>query len=197
MQRLIVNNVGVRKLYHLSEIHYGYTVAYMANYEDIVGNEEIGETQLLLKLNKHIDYLCLNRNVKSGNRLVADNERGAEGKGAGDADALALTAGKFMGIAGGVLAVQANFIHKLEYAFASLGLIIIHLMYVKRLRNNIGDSHSGIQRGVGVLEYHIRFFTKLHDIAFCFNKLSVKLNLAARRLVQVQKGAAYSRFSAA
>ena len=69
--------------------------------------------RLLLELFKHIDDLGLDGHVQRGDGLVADNEVRVDRQGAGDADALALAAGKFVGVAGGVLAVQADVAHEL------------------------------------------------------------------------------------
>ena len=78
-----------------------------------MGDEEIGQAEPVLKLVKHIDDLRLNGNVKSGDGLVAHDEFGVDRKGAGDAYPLALTAREFVGVAGGVLAVEADIAHEL------------------------------------------------------------------------------------
>src|SRR5208282_4384262 len=66
---------------------------------DVVGDEQIGEAELLLQITQQVDDLRLYRYVECGNRLVADDEAGVERQCPGDADALALSAGEFVRIA--------------------------------------------------------------------------------------------------
>ena len=56
--------------------------------------------RLLLELLKHIDDLGLDGDVQRGDGLVADDEVRVDRQGPGDADALALAAGKLVGVAG-------------------------------------------------------------------------------------------------
>jgi serine kinase of HPr protein (carbohydrate metabolism regulator) len=70
----------------------------------IVGDEEVGDAQLLLELLEGVDDLRLDGDVQRGDRLVADDKFRVYRKRPGNADALALSAGKLMGIAAGLLA---------------------------------------------------------------------------------------------
>ena len=117
----------------------------MAHDKQVVGDEKIGQTELILKLIKHIDDLSLNGNVKSGDGLVAHDEFGVDRKGAGDAYPLALTAREFVGVAGGVLAVEADMIHQLKNSVVSLLLGLIEMMHVERLTDDVGDGHPRVE----------------------------------------------------
>ena len=64
----------------------------MAHHQQVMGNEQVGQAQLILQIIKHIDDLGLNAHVQSGDRLVADNEFRIDRERAGNADALTLAA---------------------------------------------------------------------------------------------------------
>ena len=68
----------------------------------IVGDEQIRDVAALCEVVEQIQDLGLDRDIQRGDRLIADDEVGRERERAGDADALALAAGEFVGIAGGV-----------------------------------------------------------------------------------------------
>jgi hypothetical protein len=65
---------------------------------EIVRDEEIGEAELALQILQQVDDLRLDRDVERRDRLVADNELRIERERPRDADALALSAGEFVGI---------------------------------------------------------------------------------------------------
>ena len=62
-----------------------------------MGNKNIGEVELVLQIHEQVNDLRLNRDVQCAYRFIANNEFGLEDKRTGDADALTLTTGKFMG----------------------------------------------------------------------------------------------------
>src|SRR3546814_19525113 len=65
----------------------------LADHRQVVGDEDERQLELLLEVLQQVDDLRLDRDVERRDRLVADHHLGAAGKGAGDADALALPAG--------------------------------------------------------------------------------------------------------
>ena len=91
---------------HLAEVHDGDAVGDMAHDQQVMGDEQIGQAEFFLQLIEHVDDLRLNRYVQRGDRLVADDEVGIDRQRAGDADALPLAAGKFVGVAGGMLVLR-------------------------------------------------------------------------------------------
>jgi hypothetical protein len=56
----------------------------------VVGDEQVGQPQLLLEVVEEIQDLTLDRDVERRDRFVEDHEFRVEGEGTGDADALAL-----------------------------------------------------------------------------------------------------------
>ena len=104
----------------------------MADNQQVVGNEQIGQTHFFLQLVEHVDDLCLDGNVQSGNRLVTDNELGAHSQAAGNTDTLTLAAGEFVGIAGSMLGVQTHLVHQIQDPLLALFLFFyrypIHLI---------------------------------------------------------------------
>ena len=60
-----------------------------------MGNEDVGEVHLLLEADHQVEDLGLDGDIEGEDGLVADDELGLEGNGAGDADALALGGDRF------------------------------------------------------------------------------------------------------
>ncbi len=71
----------------------------MFDHRQVVGDEEIGQAEVLLQFDEQVEDLGLDRDIERGNRFVADDEFRLEGERAGDADALALAAGKLERVA--------------------------------------------------------------------------------------------------
>ena len=113
VQRVLIDLRRVGQLHHLAQVHDRDAVADVPDDEKVVGDEEVRQPQALLELLKHIDDLGLDGDVQRGDGLVADDEVRIDRQGPGDADALALAAGKFVGVAGSVLAVEADIAHEL------------------------------------------------------------------------------------
>jgi len=84
-------------LYDLAEIHDRHPVAEVTDHSEIVGDEQEGETELLLHLLEEIHDLGLNRDVQGGNRLVTDDEVRFQGQSPGNPDSLALPPGELVG----------------------------------------------------------------------------------------------------
>ena len=128
---------------------------------------------------------------------IADDEVRVDRERAGDADALALAAGKFVGVAGGMLGVEADIAHELENALLPFLPAGVELMHVQRLSDDVFDRHAGIKGRIRVLEHHCSLFAELFYVGFCLDELAVVVNFAAGGLVQVQDGAADGRLAAA
>ncbi len=162
-----------------------------------MGNEQVGQAHLVLQFIKHIDDLGLNGHVQGGHRLVTDHELGLHGQRPGDADPLTLTAGELVGVAVGVLGVQAHLAHQLQNPLLALFFTAVHLVHVQRLADDVGHGHTGVQRGIGVLENHGGLLPVLGNVLFGNDLLAVEPDFAVRGLVQVQQGAAHGSFAAA
>ena len=185
-------------LHQLAQIHDAHPVGDVLDHGQVVGDEEIGQAQLILELDQQIDDLCLDGHVQGGDGLVADDELGIDGQRAGDADALTLAAGKFVGEAVGVLPVQAHQLQAVIDHFLPLRALI-QVVDVHALADDIAHGHAGVQGGVGVLEDHLGFPGKgllfgpveLGDVA------AVEQDGAGGRLVELDQSAADGGFAAA
>ncbi|MNL76609.1 hypothetical protein D3C87_2026010 [compost metagenome] len=63
---------------------------------EIVGDEEVAQSLLVLQLAQQFDDLCLNREIERRSRLVEQDKLGLQGDRACNRNALPLAAGKFM-----------------------------------------------------------------------------------------------------
>ena len=197
VQGMIIDLPGICQLHHFTKVHDGDSVGNVTHNQKIVGNEQISKAHLILQFIKHIDDLCLDRNVQSGNRLVTDNELGIHGHGPGNADALTLTAGELMGIPVGMLGVQAHLAHQLQHPFFPLLLVGVHFVHVQGLGNDVGHGHTGVQRGIGILEHHCALLPVLQNVLLGFNFIAFKEDLTGGGLIQVQQGTAHGGLAAA
>ena len=197
VQGMVIDLVGVGQLDHLAEVHDGDAVGDMAHDQQIVGDEQIGQAEFFLQLGEHVDDLRLDRHVQRGDRLVADDEVRVDRERAGDADALALAAGKFVGVAGGMLGVEADIAHELENALLPFLPAGVELMHVQRLADDVGDGHAGVEGGIGILEDHGGLVAEGLDIGLGLDLPALVEDFAAGGLVQVQDGAADGRLAAA
>lgn len=64
-----------------------------------MADEQVAQPALMLELTKKVEYLILDRNIKRGDRLIADDECRVEGDGTCNAYPLALPAGELVGVA--------------------------------------------------------------------------------------------------
>ena len=99
MAGVLVEFVGVGEFHDLAEVHDGDAAADLADGPQIVGDEEQGHAGLVLDLPEQVQNLGADGDVQGGHGFVGDDEFGAQGQGAGDADALALAAGELVGVA--------------------------------------------------------------------------------------------------
>ena len=121
---------------------------------EVVGDEEVGQPlSSLLQVLQQVDDLGLDGDVEGRDGLVADDERGVAGQGAGDADALALAAGELVGEAVGHRGVEADDAEELLDA-SSLCASPVHDQVVdaQGLADDAAGALAGVERGVGVLE---------------------------------------------
>ena len=96
VQRLRVEVVGGGLLDHPAEVHDADPVADVPHDGQVVGDDEVGEVELVLQLLEQVDHLRLHRDVEGRDRLVGDDELGLDGQRPGDADPLALAAGELV-----------------------------------------------------------------------------------------------------
>jgi hypothetical protein len=118
----------------------------------VVGDEDVGQPELVLQLLHEVDDLRLHRHVQRGHRLVADQHLGVERDAAGDADALALAARELVRVPVDVLGVEPHEVEELLDARAAPALGHDVLVDLERLADDVTDRHPRVERGVRVLE---------------------------------------------
>src|SRR5665647_2994970 len=151
MLRIFVEHCAVRDLDDLAEVHHGNTIGDVLDHRKIVGDDQVGEVELVLEVFEQVDHLGADGHVEGAHRLVADDELGVERQGAGDADTLALPARELVRVALGVLGAEPDGLEQLEDALLALGLGT-DLVDIERLADDIAHAHARVQGGVRVLE---------------------------------------------
>ena len=91
-----------------AEIHHADAARHVADHGEVVADEQIGQAELVLQVAHQIEDLRLHGDVERRGRLVADDEFGFRRQRAGDRDALALAAGKFVRIFHAVVGMQPD-----------------------------------------------------------------------------------------
>jgi len=138
-------------LHYPAQIHHGNALSYLANNGKVVGDEQIGESPLLLKIREQIEHLSLNRNIESGDRLIAHQECRLYCQRPGNPNALSLASGKFVGISAGVFWVEPHFAEECADPLRNL-LPRGEPVNLDPFGDRGTDGHSRVQRAVGILK---------------------------------------------
>ena len=93
----------------------------MADDADVVGDEEVGEAELVLEVVEQVDDLRLDRDVEGRDRLVGDDQLRLQRQRPGDPDPLPLAAGELVREAVVVLGREADPLEQLLDPRAQLG----------------------------------------------------------------------------
>ena len=101
-------SLGRSLLHDPPQIHHRDAPGDLPHYREVVGDEQVGEPPIALEIGEQVEDLGLHRDVQRGDRLVAHDEGRLHGERAGDADPLALAAGKLVRIAVRVAGVEAH-----------------------------------------------------------------------------------------
>ncbi len=108
MLGMLGNDLGVADLDQLAEVHDTDPIRDMRHDGQVVGDEEIGQLEIVLELTQQVEHLGLNRHIERGDRLVADDEIRVERQRARDTNALALTARELVRVAVGEVAIESD-----------------------------------------------------------------------------------------
>ena len=148
-----------------AQVHDGDGLADVPDDFEVVGDEQVGQAEVGLEVGEEVEDLGLDGDVEGGDGFVADDELGAQGQGAGDADALALAAGEFGGEPVVVLGVEADARH--EFLDGLLALIAGGgLVDGEGVADDRADPAAGVEGAVGVLEDHLDLAAdRLHGAA--------------------------------
>ena len=94
--RVLADLVGGPLLDDLALVHHRDPVGDVADDADVVGDEEVGEAELVLEVVEQVDDLRLDRDVERRDRLVADHQLRFQRQRPGDPDPLPLAAGELV-----------------------------------------------------------------------------------------------------
>ena len=108
MLRICVDAFGGVELHDAPEVHNHDPVTDIFDDAEVMGDEHIGQVELLLQTAEEVDDLCLDRNVQGGYRLVTDDDLRLHREGARDIHTLPLAAGELVRVAFHVLDVESD-----------------------------------------------------------------------------------------
>ena len=114
--------LGGARFQQVAQMQHTDAVGDVLDHGQVVGDEQVSRAGLLLDILHQVDHLCLNGHIQCRDALIRNNELGVHDQGAGNAHALALTAGELVGIALGVLRGKADLGKDLFHLFAALCL---------------------------------------------------------------------------
>ena len=103
----MIYNITWTTLNNMPKIHNTNTIGNMFYHGKVMGDEEVGQTQLFLKLDQQIDNLRLNGNIQCRYRLITDNKFRIYSQSSRNTDTLPLSAGKLMRETTCMLFIQA------------------------------------------------------------------------------------------
>ena len=151
VQRILEQYFARRDLDDAAAAHDGDLVGDVVDHREIVRDEEIGEAELGLQVLQEVQDLRLDGNVERRYGLVAQHEIGLQRERAGDADPLALAAGKAVRIAVEEARVEPDEPHQLlRHLRPVVG--IADLMDHERLAQDVEHRHPRAERAERVLE---------------------------------------------
>ncbi len=163
MGRVFVDLVGGCELHDPAEIHDGHTVREVVHQVQVVGNEQERKPHLGAKVVEQVDDLCLHRDIKRRDRFVSHDEGGVAGERPRDADALALAAGEFMGVAAEGICRKP---HLQEQGRGTVCQLVFcgKAMDHKRFDNDLLNAHPRVEGGKGVLEDDLHLFAERPEL---------------------------------
>ena len=154
MLRVRIHRVRRTGLHDATQIHHGHTVGQLAHRGEVVGDEQVAQAQPLAQFDKQFHDLCLDADVKCGHRLIEHQHRRADRQRAGDAHALALTAGELVRVAVEELGAQVHQPEQFLDSGRDVGLC--HAVHLQRLGEQFSHRHARVQRRLGVLEHDLQ-----------------------------------------
>lgn len=188
MKRVVKKLVFIGKLHGMAQVHDHYAIRDVLNDRKVVADKNVSQSELLLQVLEQVDDLGLHRHVKSAHGFVAHHYLGLEHDGAGDANTLALTAGKLMRVAVLKRKVQTHSLHNLFHASIALGAGFVSVRDVDRLCDNVRHGHARVERAVRILENEFHFLARTNKVIACElgKVLTVEKNLTTCGLGQAQ-----------
>ena len=197
MQRIAVDLTRGGFFHERAEVHHSDPVGDVPNDREVVGDDDVGEPELLLQLLQEVEHLGLHRDVEGRDRFVGDDEFGIDAECAGDADPLPLPAGELVGILAQGLRREPDRFEQLHEPFPA-GTALREVVRPHPFQQQLLHGLAGVEAAEGILEDH------LHVPALPSQRLALELeyvhtievHLARGRLLQVEHRAPERRFTA-
>jgi hypothetical protein len=188
----------VGEFYDLAEVHDGYPVGDMPDYPEVMGDEDIGEPELLLEVREEVQHLGLDRHIEGGDRLVGHDQLRPGREGPGDADPLALAAGELVRIAVEVGGGEAHDIEEFGHLAPYLRGVAVPVD-VQRLGDDLPCPAPWVQGGVRILEDQLEpgAYRAQPPGAECRDVLPVELDPAAGHIGEPDQAAPQGGLAAA
>jgi hypothetical protein len=123
----------------------------MLHHAEIVSDKKVRKTELRLQIEKQIENLGLDRDVKRRNRFVGDDQSRMKRQRSGDANSLSLPTAKRVGKPIHILRAQTNQLQQLGNAGHPL-VTASDAVHEQRFANDIENRHPRIQRRKRILE---------------------------------------------
>ena len=172
----------------MAEVHDGDAVGDVLDDRKVVADEDVGDVVLALQAVEQVEDLGLDGHVECRDGLVAHDDLGAQGQGAGDVDALALAARELVGEAVDMLDVKADLLHEREHERVALLLVGHEAMHDEGLGDEVAAGQTGVQRREGVLEDHLDVLAQLRELLALEVKDVLALKLDGARSCLVEHG---------
>jgi hypothetical protein len=140
----------------IAEVHHGDAVTEVLDHGEVMGDEEIRESSLVLEIVEEVDHLSLDRDIERTDRFVADDKPGFDCERAGDADALALAAAEFVRVPIPQGRIEANVAKQLGNAVAPGLASSREPMNVEGFADDGFDGEARVEGTGRVLEDHLK-----------------------------------------
>jgi len=151
----IVEDIAAAPFDNAAVEHYRDFVGKGLDYPEVMGDKQIGHVEALLQILEQFDNLGLNGHVEGAGWFIEDQQPGMQDNRPGDGDPLALSAGKFMGIAIEHFLGQADFDQCLNNQAAPLFPVTADPVDFKSFADDLFDGQSRGQGRKGILENHL------------------------------------------
>ena len=149
-----------------AEIHHDHVVGDVSHHGKVVGDEEIGESVLLLQVDQEVQDRGLDREVERRDRLVEHEKAGVEHEGASDGDALALAAGEHVRVAVVVFGPQPDLAEHLARLRLAFGRRHLRTADDEGFLEDRADPVARVQGPVRVLEDDLHALPKVPPAVF-------------------------------
>ena len=143
--------IGHRDLDDPAQVHDRDPVADVLDHRQVVGDEQVGQPELLLQLFQQVEHLRLDGHVQRGDGFIANDQLGVDCQCPGDADALPLPSGKLVRIAIHMVRRETDDLEQLlhpPYLLLAVGQVVD----LQWLPDDVTHGHARVQRRVGILE---------------------------------------------